>query len=71
MRTILRIVLSIVGVLVTLMGLGWFLQGINILPGSFMTGQPQWAIYGAIAMIIGVLLLVFANRRRTSPSGKS
>jgi hypothetical protein len=71
MNTVLRIIVSIVGVLVTLMGLGWFLQGINILPGSFMTGQTQWAIYGAIAMIIGVLLLVFANRRRTSPPGKS
>ena len=71
MNTVLRIIVSIVGVLVTLMGLGWFLQGINILPGSFMTGQTQWAIYGAIAMIIGVLLLVFANRRRTSLPGKS
>ncbi len=45
----MRIVLSIIGVLVTLMGVVWFLQGINILPGSFMTGQSQWAIYGAIS----------------------
>jgi hypothetical protein len=67
----MRIVLSIVGVLVTLMGVVWFLQGINILPGSFMTGQSQWAIYGAIAVIIGVGLLVFANRRGSSPPGKS
>lgn len=66
----MRIVLSIIGVLVTLMGAVWILQGINILPGSFMTGQSQWAIYGAIAVIIGVGLLVFANRRRSSSSGK-
>ena len=32
----MRIVLSIVGVLVTLMGVVWFLQGINILLGSFV-----------------------------------
>lgn len=68
---IVRIILSIVGALVALMGAVWFLQGINILPGSFMTGQPQWAIYGAIAVVIGIGLLVLANRRRTSPSGKS
>ena len=71
MKTILRIVLSIIGVLVTLMGVVWFLQGINILPGSFMTGQSQWAIYGAIAVVSGVGLLVFANRRKTAPPGKN
>ena len=42
----------------------WFLQGINVLPGSFMTGDIHWAYYGGIAMIVGVLLLVSANRRR-------
>jgi uncharacterized membrane protein YidH (DUF202 family) len=67
----MRIVLSIVGLLAALMGAVWFLQEINILPGSFMTGQTQWAIYGAMAVIIGVGLLVFANRRRSAPPGKS
>ena len=67
----MRIVLSIVGLLVTLIGAVWFLQGVNILPGSFMTGQSQWAIYGAIAVVSGVGLLVFANRRKTAPPGKN
>jgi uncharacterized membrane protein len=67
----MRIILSIVGILLTLMGVVWFLQGINILPGSFMTGQTQWAIYGALAVIVGVALLILTNRRRTSPPGKS
>jgi hypothetical protein len=44
------------------MGTIWFLQGINVLPGSFMTGQIRWAVYGAIAVALGVLLLVRANR---------
>ncbi len=60
----MKIILSIIGVLVALAGLVWFLQGINILPGSFMTGQIQWAIYGVIAIVVGVGLIVFANRRR-------
>jgi len=67
----MRIVLSIIGVLMTLIGAVWFLQGVNILPGSFMTGQSQWAIYGAIAVVSGVGLLVFANRRKTAPPGKN
>jgi len=65
-------VLNIVGVLLSLMGAVWFLQGINVLPGSFMTGQTQWAIYGAIAVLVGIGLLVFANRRGKAappPSG--
>jgi LPXTG-motif cell wall-anchored protein len=31
-----------------------------------MTGQTQWAIYGAIAILIGIGAIVFANRRKTS-----
>ncbi len=47
-----------------LAGIVWFLQGVNILPGSYMTGDPQWAINGGIAIAFGVVLLWFLNRRR-------
>jgi hypothetical protein len=57
-----RIVLNVAGALAVLMGTVWFLQGINVLPGSFMTGQIKWAIYGAIAVGLGVLILRRANR---------
>ena len=60
----MRIVLSIVGLLCLLMGGVWFLQGINVLPGSFMTGQTKWAVYGAMLVCLGVGVLVAANRRR-------
>ena len=60
----MRIALTIVGSLLTLMGVTWFLQGINVLPGSFMSGQMKWAVNGGIAAVVGVGLLVFANRRR-------
>jgi uncharacterized membrane protein HdeD (DUF308 family) len=60
----MRIVMNVVGVLCLLMGCVWILQGINILPGSFMTGQTKWAIYGCLVAIVGIVLLVSANRRR-------
>ena len=63
----MRIILSIVGALMGLMGGVWILQGINILPGSFMTGDLQWAIYGAVLAVAGLALLVWANRRRAKP----
>ena len=60
------VTLRIVGGLLVLMGATWFLQGINVLPGSFMTGQIQWAVIGGIAVAAGVALLLTANRRRRS-----
>jgi uncharacterized integral membrane protein len=60
----MRIVMIVAGVLCLLLGCVWILQGINILPGSFMTGQTKWAIYGGLLAIAGVGLLIAANRRR-------
>jgi hypothetical protein len=60
----MKTIVKIVGVLMMLMGGIWFLQGINILPGSFMTGQIRWAVYGGITAFIGLGLVVAANRRR-------
>jgi len=62
----MRIFLSIIAVLLILVGVVWFLQGINVLPGSFMTGQSQWALYGGIAIIGGIGLILFANRKKAS-----
>ena len=60
----MRIVMIVAGVLCLLLGCVWILQGVNILPCSFMTGQTKWAIYGALLVIIGIGLLFSANRRR-------
>jgi len=64
----MKSLLNIFSTLLILAGLVWFLQGINILPGSYMTGQIQWAINGVIAMAVGAGILVFANRPKT-PNG--
>ena len=60
----MRLALNVVGILCLLMGGVWFLQGINILPGSFMTGQTKWAVYGGVLVVVGLGVLVMANRRR-------
>jgi hypothetical protein len=60
----MKITLNILGALLVLMGAIWFLQGINILPGSFMTGQIRWAVYTGFAVVGGIAPLVVANRRR-------
>jgi len=60
----MKIARNALGGLLILFGAIWFLQGINILPGSFMTGDVRWAFYGGVAMSVGAVLLVTTNRRR-------
>jgi hypothetical protein len=59
----MRIARGVLGTLLVLIGAVWFLQGINVLPGSFMTGQTRWAVYGGIAVVAGVGVLWTAKRR--------
>ena len=54
---------DIVGVILTLLGILWILQGTNIVPMGVMAGHSQWAIIGFVVGIVGIGLLVFVNRR--------
>ena len=58
----MKIAANVLGVLLVVTGVIWILQGVNVLPGSFMTGQMRWAAWGCVALAIGLVLL-FASRR--------
>ena len=60
----MRVFGNILGVLLIAMGVIWILQGVNILPGSFMAGQVVWAWRGVAAAVVGILLLAVINRKR-------
>jgi len=60
----MKIVLFIVSFLVFLSGLVFFLQGLNILPGSYMTGDLKWALIGGIMLTLGAGMFWFARRKR-------
>ena len=51
-----------IGVILTLIGIFWVLQGTNIIPTGFMAGQRQWVAMGSVAGIVGIGLLVYVNR---------
>jgi hypothetical protein len=60
-----RTALRIVGVLAVLIGLVWIGQGTGYFPyprSSFMIDQIQWAYYGGILAVAGVIA-IFAARR--------
>lgn len=61
----MRIGLNIVGAILVLVGVVWALQGLNLLAGSFMTGQTQWLVIGVACALAGVVLLGWNNLRRS------
>jgi hypothetical protein len=52
-----RPVRLLLGILLLLVGLVWFFQGIGVLEGSFMTDQPVWAVIGVALIVIGAGVL--------------
>jgi hypothetical protein len=53
----MRIILVVLGVLVSLAGVVWALQGAGFLLGSFMSNDPTWLWIGVITAVIGVGIL--------------
>ena len=45
----------------------WILQGIGVLPGSFMTGRSEWALAGA-GLAAGAALVLWLARS-AAPGG--
>jgi hypothetical protein len=52
----------IIGVVLSLVGLVWFGQGVGAIGGSFMTGSAFWAVMGVVALLFGVSLLRRSRR---------
>jgi hypothetical protein len=68
-QIILRVVATILCGPMLLIGVVWILQGLNILPGSFMTGDIKWAVFGAILVLVGGALVYWLNRPRRDLGG--
>ena len=61
----MRIALVVVGVVVTLFGLLWALQGFGVVGGSPMSNTITWSIIGPIVALIGIAIAVGATRRKS------
>lgn len=55
----------ILAALFALVGSVFALQGIGVLPGSVMTGDPKWALIGTL-MVMGAALLGWSAYRRSA-----
>jgi len=61
-----RSFVTIAGVVLLLLGLLWFLQGVGVVGGSFMSGEPVWAVIGLVLLLLAVRLLAEALRGNRS-----
>ena len=62
----LKGILAIVGVAAILVGGLWVLQGLDIVrwpASSFMLGDITWTRNGTVLLVIGVVMIWFANRK--------
>jgi hypothetical protein len=59
----MKLALRVLGSLLVIGGLVWILQGVNVLPGSFMTGDLRWAWRGAGALLVGIALVAVSFRK--------
>lgn len=62
----MKTALLIVGIAALLIGLLWIGQGTGVIQwpsSSFMLDQRPWAIRGAILGVIGIALILLAQRR--------
>jgi hypothetical protein len=52
------------GAIAVLIGALWIGQGLNLIPGSAMSGDKTWFYVGIVVVVVGVLLLVAGVRRQ-------
>ncbi len=63
-HVVMKTVSALLGVLLVCMGGIWILQGLNIaFLESFMAGDPQWAVYGAVLVLVGIAQVVWSLTR--------
>ena len=61
----MNVIAYVISVLVILMGAGFALQGLSLLPSRVMYGRPEWVVIGGAMVLAGVALIVFTRLRGT------
>ncbi|HEV2358348.1 MAG TPA: hypothetical protein VGZ23_12175 [bacterium] len=59
----MRAAKAVLGIIMLGIGGVWFLQGVRVLPGSFMTGSRFWMVTGALVGVAGIAVFLDGTRR--------
>jgi hypothetical protein len=69
-NVVMRIVSTLLGLLLILMGSIWMMQGLHVGPAAimrgFMVSDPRWTLYGAILALFGIGQVVWSNTRQVT-----
>jgi hypothetical protein len=65
-KDVSRALLMGFGALLVVVGAVWFLQGIDVLGGSGMSGKTLWAVIGPIVAVAGAAMFVAGLRKPTA-----
>jgi len=60
----LKTLLLVIATVLALTGIVWLGQGIGLIHGSYMTGQPRWAIIGAALIVASAGMFWFVRARK-------
>lgn len=60
----MRIAILVVGIVVTMFGVLWALQGFGVVGGSPMSNTTTWSIIGPIVALVGIGIAGYAGRGR-------
>jgi hypothetical protein len=64
----MRVISSLIGIVMILMGGVWILQGLNLaFRVGFMVGNYHWTIYGALLVLVGISQIIWSNTRARRP----
>ncbi|HLK25230.1 MAG TPA: hypothetical protein VKT30_11265 [Caulobacteraceae bacterium] len=67
-NVVFRIISTLLGVLVALMGCIWISQGLGVAPGalsrSFMENNHVWIFWGLVPLAIGIGQIIWSNTRQ-------
>ncbi len=63
---IMRLLSTLVGLAMTVVGIVWILQGLNLaFRVGFMVGDRHWTVYGALLSLAGIGQVIWSNARPT------
>jgi hypothetical protein len=61
----MRQLVTVIGTLAVLGGGVWMMQGMAVLPGTFMRGDPAWIWIGAATAAVGLGLVAWSRNLLT------
>jgi hypothetical protein len=62
---LMRLISSLLGLAMIVVGIIWILQGLNLaFRVGFMVGDRHWVLYGALLALVGVGQLLWSNLRQ-------